>query len=66
MTIERAILVLTEFNDWRRGVGYYQWNDDPGQNKPLPFSATEVGEAIDKAKNALGILARAVKEVGEE
>ena len=48
MNLRKAIRILGEFNKWRRGEGIYQWNEDPAKNRNLPYSPTEIGEAIDE------------------
>lgn len=44
MTIQRAITVLKEYNEWRR---------HDGEPRPFPYSAMEIGAAIDIAIHAL-------------
>lgn len=50
MTIEEAYEVLREFQMWRRGEGKYKWSKIP---KGLPYSAKEVGVALDVAIETL-------------
>ena len=47
MTLKQAIVILDEFNKWRRGQGIYQWNEDPSKNHDIPYSPAQIGEAID-------------------
>jgi hypothetical protein len=44
MTIQRAITVLKEYNEWRR---------HEGEPCPHPYSAQEIGVAIDVAVHCL-------------
>lgn len=44
MVVRKAIEILSEFNKWRRGLPPYDvWGEK------LPYSPTEIGEAIDCA-----------------
>lgn len=53
MNIEEVVHILSEFNQWRRGLPPYEWNEDPSKQKELPYSAVEIGLAIDEAINIL-------------
>lgn len=50
---KKTIEILSEFNDWRRGVGKYKWSEDPAAHQKLPFSPEEIGLAIDNAVRIL-------------
>lgn len=49
MKIGDVIHILNEFNKWRRGLPPYEWSEDPSKQKELPYSAGEIGVAIDEA-----------------
>lgn len=49
MTAKRALEILRELNEWRRGTGRYEFHENPVTNEPLPFTAAEIGQAIDVA-----------------
>ena len=53
MNIEEVVHILSEFNKWRRGLPPYEWNEDPSKQKELPYSAVEIGIAIDEAVDML-------------
>lgn len=46
MTPKEAYEVLREFQMWRRAEGKYKWSEIP---EALPYSAKEVGVALDVA-----------------
>lgn len=52
MTIQRAITVLKEYNDWRRG------NHEPCDCK---YSAAQIGAAIDVAIHCLWKVAKVIE-----
>lgn len=54
----KHLKVLKEYQDWRRGIGSYAWNEIPEKNKEFPYSPKEVGEAIDEAIRALSNVAK--------
>lgn len=54
MTDEKTLKVLEEYQKWRRGEPPYDPKDDLAENKTMPYSPKEVGEAIDAAIRALG------------
>ena len=54
MTNSKARRILLEFNDWRRGIGPYEFKTDPAENTEFPYSPAEIGKAIDVAIGALG------------
>ncbi len=49
MTPAKVCEILLEFNEWRRGAGDYEFNEDPTKNKDCPYSPAEIGKAIDTA-----------------
>lgn len=53
MTTTEAAKILAEFNHWRRGEPPYDWSDDPAKRKELPYTPTQIGEAIDAAVEAM-------------
>ena len=53
MRLGESYIVLSEFQKWRRGEPPYDWHENPEKNKPLPYDAKKVGEAIDIALSAL-------------
>ena len=53
MTNSKACEILREFNDWRRGIGVYEFSDDPDKNAQCPYSPSEIGKAIDMAIDVL-------------
>ena len=53
MTTEEVINILSKFNTWRRGLPPYEWNEDPSKQVELPYSAKEIGVAIDEAVDML-------------
>ena len=40
---------LRELNMWRRGLGKYEWNEDPMINEPCPLSPRAIGILLDRA-----------------
>ena len=61
MTYQQAREILSEHQQWRRGVGKYEWNVEPDKNEPMPYAPHIVGEAIDCALVALGAMAGMAK-----
>lgn len=57
--VKNHLKVLKEYQNWRRGIGSYAWNEIPEKNKEFPYSPKEVGEAIDEAIRVLSNEARA-------
>ena len=57
MTNREAHDILAEHQKWRRGEGKYEWHEEPSENAPMPYSAKLVGEALDKAMQALDAVA---------
>jgi len=53
VNIEEVVHILSEFNNWRRGLPPYEWNEDPSKQKELQYSAKEIGFAIDAAVDML-------------
>lgn len=55
MTKTTAIIILKEYQDWRRGRNEYDWRNcsSPEKIKKFPFDAIQLGIAIDEAINAL-------------
>lgn len=49
MSLVKATEIMREFQERRKGIGKYQWNEDPLKNKDLPYTPAEIGKAIDKA-----------------
>lgn len=50
-----AIIILKEYQDWRRGCNEYDWRncDSPKDIKAFPYTAYQLGIAIDEAIDAL-------------
>jgi hypothetical protein len=40
---------ILEFQNWRRGKGRYEFNEDPAKNAPPPFCAEALGIIEDAA-----------------
>lgn len=57
MTYQQAHDVLAEHQRWRRGIGQYEWQPEPERNLPMPYGPKELGEAIDRAIDALAEMA---------
>lgn len=53
MTPKETYEVLCEFQAWRRGEGKYAFSETPSENEPLPYSAKEIGIALDVAIETL-------------
>lgn len=55
MTKTTAIMILKEYQDWRRGRNEYDWRGvkSPEGMKKFPYSASQLGVAIDVAINSL-------------
>lgn len=58
MTYQQAHDVLAEYQQWRRGIGQYEWQPDPKKNLPIPYEANVIGEAIDRAIDALAAVVK--------
>ena len=58
MTYREAQTILNEFQAWRRGIGKYAWNPEPGKNAKLPYSPDTLGLALDCALSALAEVAK--------
>lgn len=50
-----SLQVLKEYNDWRRGVGKYEVNNDT-DHVQLAYSPAQIGQAIDAVITELTIL----------
>ena len=44
---------LHEHNDYRRGIGKYEWNEDPTKEAKPPYTATEYGLMLDEIEYRL-------------
>lgn len=57
MTKTTAIIILKEYQDWRRGRNDYDWRHCklPEGVKNFPFNAIQLGMAIDEAIDSLEI-----------
>jgi hypothetical protein len=53
MTKTTAIIILKEYQDWRRGRNEYDWRNNPEGVKKFPFDSIQLGIAIDVAIDAL-------------
>jgi hypothetical protein len=55
MTKTTALIILKEYQDWRRGRNEYDWRKctSPEGVKKYPFSSFQIGIAIDEAIDAL-------------
>jgi hypothetical protein len=55
MTKTTAIIILKEYQDWRRGRNEYNWENcnSPNDIKKFPFDSFQLGIAIDEAIDAL-------------
>lgn len=63
MTKTTAIIILKEYQDWRRGRNEYDWRkcNSPEGMKKYPYSSLQIGIAIDEAINALEMSIRKKK-----
>ena len=64
MNTQQAYEILKEYNQWRRGEGEYEWNDEPGKNKAFPYTPKMIGEALDQAIMVIGSAQRTEREGG--
>jgi hypothetical protein len=55
MTKTTALIILKEYQDWRRGRNAYDWrkSTSPEGMKRFPYSSLQIGVAIDVAIDAL-------------
>lgn len=57
MTYQQAHNILAEHQKWRRGIGQYECQPEPEKNLPMPYGPKELGEAMDRAIDALAEMA---------